>query len=331
MKYDEEFLKEINSKVNLLEYISSSGYELKKQCREYFMRCPLHTDNTPSLSISETSPAKFYCFSCGVGGGILSWLTKIEKLKFPDAVKKAAELANVDMSEMLRSTTMRYIKNLKQTKEIHNVHNILQENFMEQYSNETIVSWEDEGIEREVLNIFEVKVDKKNNRIVYPVYSSNNELINVKGRTLYENFKDLKIPKYINYFKVDSLDYLQGFKITEQYIRSAGEVIIFESIKSVMKAWCFGNKNSVSVESHCITDGQLKLIVKLGVNVVIAFDKDVDITSGKIPSQLRRLCKFTNVYTIDDRNNLLGEKDSPVDCGKDVWVKLYSERKRLIL
>lgn len=330
MKFDEDFLNEVNSKVNLLEYASSVGYRFKKQSKEYFTCCPLHTDNTPSLSISNSEPAKFYCFSCGVGGGIISWLTQIEKMKFPDAVKKAAQLANVDISKLLRSTTMRYIKNLKRVEDKSDKHNVLPDDFMEQYSNEPITLWENEGIEREVLKDFGVRIDKEKNRIVYPVYSSNNELINVKGRTLYENFKDLKIPKYINYFKVNTLDYLQGFKMTEQYICSTGEIILFESIKSVMKAWCFGNKNSVSVESHCITDGQLKLIVKLGVNVTLAFDKDVDISSKKVLNQIKRLCRFTNVYVIKDKDNLLGDKDAPVDCGKAIWGRLYREKKRVI-
>lgn len=331
MKYDREFLEEISAKVNILEYAETNGYEFHKHGIEYYTTCPLHTDNTPSLCISRDEPTKFFCFSCRAGGGIISWLTRIEGMKFPDAVEKASELAGVDMSTLFKSTTLRYIKEssrLNQKKEC--AHIVLPDDFMEQFSNTPIEEWEQEGISRETLNTFGVRLDEEKNRIVYPVYSSDGQLINVKGRTRYKNYKDLKIPKYINYYKVNGIDYLQGIQNTQKYILKSGEIVLFESIKSVMKAWDYGYKNSVSIESHGITIGQIKLIIQLGVNVVVAFDKDVNIDDGKLKSSLNKIKRFTNVYIVKDNDSLLGEKDAPVDCGKEIWEKLYAKKERYV-
>ena len=328
--YDEEFLNTICSKVNILKYAEMNGYEFCRQGTEFYTHCPLHTDKTPSLCVSRNNPTKFFCFSCRVGGGIVNWLMEIEKMDFRDAVKKASEIAGIDMSTLFRSTTIKYIKTSNKKQEKEYTRQFLPDNFMSQFSDTPIEEWEREGISRETLNIFGVRNDEEKNRIVYPVYSSDGRLINVKGRTRFKNYKDLKVPKYINYYKVGSVDYLQGIQNTKKYVIEAGEIILFESIKSVMKAWDYGYKNSVSIESHGITAGQIKLIIQLGVNIVLAFDKDVDIKDGSLKSSLDKIKRFTNVYIIKDNDSLLGEKDAPVDCGKEKWEKLYDEKERYI-
>ena len=61
--YDDETLKQINESVDLFEYANHT-LQFEKKGKDYFTNCPLHTDNTPSLSFT---PAKnsYYCFSCG--------------------------------------------------------------------------------------------------------------------------------------------------------------------------------------------------------------------------------------------------------------------------
>lgn len=328
--YDEEFLSTICSKVNMLEYAEANGFEFTRQGTEFYTHCPLHTDKTPSLCISQNNPEKFFCFSCRTGGGIINWLMKIDGMGFREAVKKASEIAEVDISTLFKSTTIKYIRAASKRKGEIPLHTLLPNDFMQRFSDAPIVEWEKEGISRKTIRDFGIRLDEEKNRIVYPVYSSDGKLINVKGRTLFENYKDLKIPKYTNYYKVGSIDYLQGIQNTKKYIIEAGEVILFESIKSVMKAWDYGYKNSVSIESHGITFDQLKLIIQLGVNVVLAFDKDVDINEGKLKSSLDKIKTFTNVYIIKDNDSLLEEKDAPVDRGKEKWERLYNEKVRYI-
>ena len=144
---------------------------------------------------------------------------------------------------------------------------------------------------------------------------------------MYKDFKEMKIPKYINYYKVGDLDYLQGYYLQRYLIDSAGEIIIFEGIKSVMKADSFGYYNSVACETHKLNIYQIRFLIGLRCDVVIAFDKDVDY--NKTLRNLKMLKRFVNVYVIRDKDGLLEGKDSPVDQGKEVWERLYQNKIRI--
>ena len=306
MTYDDEMLQEINASVDLLEYVSQS-IEMEKRGRDYFGHCPLHVDNTPSFSITP-SKNSYYCFSCGRSGGIIGYLMDYEHLRFNDAVDKAAKLGNMDLSKMCRSQTMTFLKktkNLMREKE-QVVHEILSSNELNKYSRKDITEWIDEGILQEVMDLFEVRINDRDNRIVYPVYDINGNLINIKGRTRYKNYKELRIPKYINYYPIGTMDYFQGLNITLPFIKDQNEMIIFESVKSVMKAYGWGYKNCASAEKHTITDEQLKLLVRLRVNIVFAFDSDISYSDKDIKKTIDVLKRITNVYVIYDRKGLLG-------------------------
>ena len=333
--YDDEMLQEINASVDLLEYISQS-IEMERRGNDYFGHCPLHVDNTPSFSIT---PAKnsYYCFSCGKSGGIIGYLMDYEGLSFDDAVKKAAGLANIDMSKMCQSKTISFLKRIRAAlasrKKQPFQHEILDCSEIEKYSEEAVPEWLDEGIKQEVLDLFGVRVDNWNNRIVYPVYDINGNLINVKARTRYKNYKQMKIPKYINYFSVGVMDYFQGLNITLPYIKQSNEAIVFESIKSVMKAYGWGYKNCISAEKHTLTDEQIMLLVRLKVNVVFAYDSDINYWQRDVKQSIDKLKRVTNVYVIDDKNMLLGgadAKNAPVDLGEEVWKELYASKRKVV-
>lgn len=332
MTYDDEMLQEINASVDLLEYVSQS-IEMEKRGRDYFGHCPLHVDNTPSFSITP-SKNSYYCFSCGRSGGIIGYLMDYEHLRFDDAVDKAAKLGNMDLSKMCKSQTMTFLKktkNLMREKE-QVVHEVLNANELNKYSHEDVTEWIDEGILQEVMDLFEVRINDRDNRIVYPVYDINGNLINIKGRTRYKNYKELRIPKYINYYPIGTMDYFQGLNITLPFIKDQNEMIIFESVKSVMKAYGWGYKNCASAEKHTITDEQLKLLVRLRVNIVFAFDSDISYSDKDIKKTIDVLKRITNVYVIYDRKGLLGGKDAknaPVDLSREIWEQLYFNKTKV--
>lgn len=334
--YDDDTLKAINEHADLLAYVQQT-MELYKRGDDWFAHCPLHTDLTPSLSFS---PAKnsYYCFSCGRSGGMIGYLMDYEHLPFEDAVEKASSLANIDLGAMCQSKTIAFLKKVKVLSQAQKekktfVHNVLPQSDYSKFTKEVIGEWIDEGIRQDVMDLFDIRVDDYSNRIVYPVYDINGRLINIKGRTRYPNYKDLKLPKYINYYKVGVMDYFQGLNITLPYIRQKNEIIIFESIKSVMKAYGWGYKNCASAEKHTLTPEQIDLLVRLKVNIVFAYDSDVDYKREDVRHDIDILRRVTNVYIINDPNKLLGgadTKNAPVDCGLDIWKELYSAKRKVV-
>ena len=107
--YDDEMLRQINDNADLLGYVSQE-IELEKKGKDYFGHCPKHVDKTPSFSITPEKNS-FYCFSCGRSGGIIGYLMEYEDLPFEDAVKKAATIANMDLTKMCQSKTIIFLRN----------------------------------------------------------------------------------------------------------------------------------------------------------------------------------------------------------------------------
>lgn len=333
--YDDDMLQQINSNADLLEYVSEQ-MEMEKRGSDYFGHCPLHTDITPSFSITP-SKNSYYCFSCGKSGGIIGYLMDYEGMQFEKAVEKAAKIANLDLNTMCKSHTISFLKKLRTIafkKESDFNHEILPITELNKYRKEPAWEWLNEGIPQDIMDLFGVRIDTWQNRIVYPVYDIQGNLINIKARTRYPNYKQLKIPKYINYYPIGTMDYFQGLNITLPDVKDKKEIIIFESVKSVMKAYSWGYKNCASAEKHTLTKEQLDLLVKLKVNVVFAYDTDINyFKNHEVKQNIDKLKRVTNVYIIEDKNKLLGGKESknaPVDCGEETWCELYETKRKIV-
>ena len=330
--YDYDYLNELCDKVSLLEYAERT-YDFQKRGSKYFCSCPKHSDSDPSLCISPDVNL-FYCFSCGRKGNLINWLMEYEDMEFHDAVEKVAELANVDVDNLIIPESLRFYKQL--SKQLNNnktekvTRQILDFNkdYEKRFKNEIPQEWIDEGISEASMKKYEIRVDEASNRIVYPVYDSNFNFIGIKGRTRFKNYKELKIMKYINYNKISILDYFTGMKQAFDAINRRNEIIIVEGIKSVMKLDGWGFHNVVSAETSTLNEYQIELLIKKHIkNIVIAFDKDVKL--NKITDFCKMLKRFANVEVVIDKWNLLDEKDSPPDKGIDVWKTLYERRVRI--
>ena len=333
-KYDGEMLREIDERADLIGYVKSH-YELTKKGNNLYMNCPKHTDLTPSLAFS-IKEGFYHCFSCGRSGRMIWWLHDYEGLTYDEAVEKAARIADVDLKTMCQSEVMIYLKKIGQCfqrKRQKFEHTVINPKEYDKFKKAEIPEWEEEGIDPAVMSLFDIRLDERGNRIVYPVYDIDGNLINVKGRTRYKNYKELKLQKYVNYYKVGKLDYFQCLNRNLTYVKEKREIIVFESIKSVMKAYGWGYKNCVSAETHSLSDEQIDLLISLKVNVVLAWDSDVGRYDPDVIDSLKKLKQFTDVFYISDRENLLGgaeAKNAPVDCGKEIWETLYESKRKVV-
>lgn len=89
MYYSEDVIEEVRSGNDIVDVIS--GYvKLKKQGSSYMGLCPFHSEKSPSFSVS---PGKqmYYCFGCGEGGNVITFLMKYEHYTFPEALRILAE------------------------------------------------------------------------------------------------------------------------------------------------------------------------------------------------------------------------------------------------
>lgn len=189
-----------------------------------------------------------------------------------------------------------------------------------------------EGILPITCEYFDIKFDIKHNRIIFPHFSSfdKNQVLALIGRTVNSLYKELKIPKYLTTFGIGykKNSNLYGLSHNYEEIKKNKQIIIFESEKSVLKAWQMGYRTCVSVGCHELSMEQFKILLSLQINeVIIAFDKDIGISHLlKIANFLKNYFKVSIIY---DENLLLNDKDSPVDKGKKIFDVLYKYRKTI--
>jgi len=332
-EYSEEIVEAIKENVDIVEFIGDY-VELHKKGREYFGKCPFHDERTGSFSVTPRNQT-YFCFGCQKGGDIITFCQDFLDMSYDKTIEYLGGVAGITPEKTRISPAVRFIRKTakkKKNKQVAEKHKILDPRIMRNFQKREITKWVQEGIPQKVMDFYEVRYDQQSKRIVYPVYDHAGNLINIKGRTIYDNYKDLDIPKYINYEPVGDLDYFQGFYAKKSALLDSKEIIIFESLKSVMKADSYGYMNSVSAETSHITIFQARILIKMHCDVVLAFDSDVPLFKIKNNDVIKQLCQFTNVFVVTDTKGLLGkreEKNSPVDKGKDVWDELYETRIKL--
>lgn len=320
-EYSEEFLQEIIEKVDLVDYVSKN-LELVKKGRDYFSMCPFHEEDTGSLSVSP-SKNMWYCFGCYRGGNIINFVQEYQKLSFVGAVEYLSSYTGLEQGETKPTPeTIKFLKQFNKKKKQEKIkHIILPDNVMDKYSKEPILEWIWEGIDPNVMDKYQVRYDKNSNRIVFPIWDNDGNIINVKGRILFDNYADLGMSKYIYYYELGCNDFLYPLHFKRKIIRETGEVKVFEGSKSVYKCEGHGILDCLSLETSNINEYQIRQLLELHCDIVFCWDKGVNIE--KLKDKIRVLTKFTNVYLVLDNRGLLKDKDSPIDKGLEIFQELY--------
>jgi len=334
-EYNEQLIEEIKESVDIVDFIGEH-VELRRKGREYFGNCPFHDERTGSFSVTPHKGI-YYCFGCKKGGDIINFTQDYFGMSYEKAVQYLSNKVGISAEKSAVSSTVVYLRKSnrkKKKKHAPEKHEILNPKVLLEFEHRRITKWIDEGIPQEIMDKYGVMYDRRSNRIIYPVYDNDGNFINIKGRTLFDNYKSFNppIPKYMNYYPVGDLDYFQGFCIKKDILIKQREIIVFESLKSVMKLDSFGMFNSVSSETSQINEFQVKILIKTHCDVVIAFDSDISLEDIKSKETIQTLMCFTNVFVVYDSDGLLGdksEKNSPVDKGKEIWDELYMKRIKL--
>lgn len=113
MYYPDELIEEIRAKNDIVDVIS--GYvRLQKKGSSHFGLCPFHNEKSPSFSVSRTKQM-YYCFGCGAGGNVITFLMEYENYTFQEAVQELARRAGVELPKMEYSKEAREKASLKST------------------------------------------------------------------------------------------------------------------------------------------------------------------------------------------------------------------------
>lgn len=97
MYYPDDIVEEVRQKNDIVDVISSY-VKIQKKGASYFGLCPFHNEKSPSFSVSG-SKQMYYCFGCGAGGNVISFIMQYENYTFQEALKFLADRAGIRLPE----------------------------------------------------------------------------------------------------------------------------------------------------------------------------------------------------------------------------------------
>ncbi len=307
MYYPDELIEEVRMKNDIVDVIS--GYvRLQKKGSNHFGLCPFHNEKSPSFSVSGVKQM-YYCFGCGAGGNVITFLMEYENIGFQEAVKMLADRAGIrlpepETSEEARRKENRRGKLLEINKEAARYFYYMLRSPKGQagyrylagrgLSEETMKKfglgfadgagsdltayirskgYADDLIKESGLTGFDEKRglhDKFWNRVMFPIQDGNHRVIGFGGRVM----GDAK-PKYLNSPETmifDKSRNLYGLN----FARTArkGNIILCEGYMDVIAMHQAGFTQAVASLGTAFTEGQAGLLRRYTEEVLLAYDSD---------------------------------------------------------
>lgn len=306
MFYPEELIEDIRMKNDIVDVIG--GYvKLQRKGSSYFGLCPFHNEKSPSFSVSP-SKQMYYCFGCGEGGNVITFIMKYENYNFAEALSMLAERAGVELPKAeysdeerkradLRSNILAankdaamYYYHMLKTEHGSNAYHYLRGR---ELSDETITKFglgysdkvsddlyrymKNKGYRDEVLKetgLFtydERRVyDKFFNRVMFPIMDVNNRVIAFGGRVMGDGQ-----PKYLNSPETKVFDKsrnLYGLNVARTSRKNY--FLICEGYMDVIALHQAGFNNAVASLGTSFTSGHASLIKRYAKEVILTFDSD---------------------------------------------------------
>ena len=179
------------------------------------------------------------------------------------------------------------------------------------------IMFEKDGISLSTQRFFNIGYDPQTNRLTIPIYSEIGDLVGVKGRIFQEELEEGQ-NKYLYLFKCNKGKVLFGLDKNLDNILRQGKVYITESEKGVMQLYDMGYYG-VATGGSKISKYQINMLTRLGVQIIFAYDKDID--KDELKKIADQFVEGVPVYTILDNDNILNEKESPSDDASK-WIHL---------
>ncbi len=307
MRYSEEILEEVRSRNDIVDVIGQYVH-LQKKGANYFGLCPFHNEKSGSFSVSGHKQM-YYCFGCGAGGNVISFLMKYDNLTFQEAVKQLADRAGIKLPEEDDSPAAKAMRDKRQilldiNKEAakyyyYQLRGRTGEKGLEYFrkrelTDETLqhfglgyanvtsddlvkhlrgLGYKDSQIIEAGLASHDDKFgthDKFWNRVMFPIQDASNKVIGFGGRVMGDGK-----PKYLNSPETMIFDKSRNlFGLNYAKNSRAGYMIICEGYMDVIAMHQAGFNMAVASLGTAFTTGQAMLLKRYTDEVILSYDSD---------------------------------------------------------
>lgn len=247
---------------------------------------------------------------------IFDLIAYFEDCSFAEAMKFVCGVAGIDyygeredVPESLQILRMLKDMNISDEDEDNSPVKPISEKILSYYLPHPNKMFENDSIALEIQQEFEIGYDPQSNYITIPIRDSIGTLCGIKGR--YFGEPDDLHTKYTYLEKCNKSKILYGYWQNREYIKNSKFIYIVESEKAVQQLATIGIRNVVSTGGKTISKTQVELIVRTGCAPIFAYDKDVQ--EDELQDISLMFMDGIHVYAIIDKDNILGEKDSPSD------------------
>ena len=307
MYYSDEIIEEVRSKNDIVDVISSY-VKLQKKGSYYFGLCPFHNEKSPSFSVSREKQM-YYCFGCGAGGNVFTFLMEYENYSFQEALKYLADQAGVELPEAEYSKEAReradqkailleinkvaaqyFYVQLKSPQGAHALSYLKDRGLSDEmihsfglgysnkYSNDLYQYLKSKGYRDElIVKAGLVTVDERYgvsdkfwNRVMFPIMDSNSRVIGFGGRVM----GDAK-PKYLNSPETMIFDKSRNlYGLNRARSSRKPYFLLCEGYMDVISLHQAGFSNAVASLGTALTPGHASLIKRYVKEVYLTYDSD---------------------------------------------------------
>ena len=354
MRYSDDLIEEIRMRNDIVDVIS--GYvKLQRKGSSYFGLCPFHNEKSPSFSVSP-SKQMYYCFGCGAGGNVFTFLMEYENYSFMEALRVLADRAGIQLPQQeysqeakeqadLKATLlevnklaakyyyyqlrreggaqgMAYLKGRELSEETINRFGL---GYSDKFSNDLYRYLKSKNYSDDILRqsgLFNVDerrgmYDKFWNRVIFPIMDVNNRVIGFGGRVM----GDAK-PKYLNSPETKIFDKsrnLYGLNIARTSRKK--NLLICEGYMDVISMHQAGFNNAVASLGTALTSQQASLLKRYTDEVLIIYDSD----EAGVKAALRAIPMLKTAGLATKVINLKPYKD-PDEFIKNMGKEAFQER-----
>lgn len=297
------FIQQLISQCDI-EDILSSYIVIKKAGRNSKSLCPFHSEKTPSFVVYPDSQS-FYCFGCGAGGDVISFIMRAENLEYVEAIRFLAKRVGLqvpddgdDMTSVIRAKILQinketalffhkclkmpfgeegyeYLKNRGLSEQVITAYGLgyAPNSWDSLYKHLKAQGFSDEEMYSAAV-VGKGKgghyYDQFRNRVIFPIIDLRGNVIAFGGRVL-----DDSKPKYLN--SPDTLVFKKSrnlFSLNFAKSEAHDKLILAEGYMDVISIYAAGFKNVVATLGTALTEEQSRLMSKYAKEVVIAYDSD---------------------------------------------------------
>lgn len=307
MRLSDSFLEQLRANTDI-ESVISPYVNLRRRGKNLVGLCPFHNEKTPSFTVYPEN-GSFYCFGCGVGGDVITFVRRMENLDYMEAVKQLADRAGMALPEdgyddtLAKKRTAVLAANRAAAKFFHS-------QLFTDRGRHALNYFLDRGLTMETIRHFglgfapddwralknhlneqgfdDILLESANllrrsdkngkvsyydnfrNRVMFPIIDPRGNVIAFGGRVL----NDSK-PKYIN--TSDTLVYKKSngvFALNFAKNGNDGKLIIAEGYMDVIALHQAGFTNAVACLGTALTKEQANLLSRYADTIILSYDAD---------------------------------------------------------